>query len=98
VVGEGGNLTMAKNQYQTGVKSRELILSGFRTAGGPMDVSAIATATGMTRRHVRYNVGVMIKLGELFLHHFERNNFNRVKAFYWTEPRHGSKRTIKLMD
>ena len=75
-----------KSAYKTGVRSRGLILDRLREYGKPADITKLSELTGMDKRHVRYTVGVMISLGMLYFHHYEKNRSNRSKAFYFIEP------------
>ena len=75
-----------KSSYKTGARSRDLVLQRLTAYGQPADVPKLAELTGMVRSHVRYTVRVMLPLGMLYLHHWEKNKSNRAKAFYFTEP------------
>ena len=75
-----------KSAYKTGVKTRELLLRQLTDYGCPADVPKLAELTGMAKNRIRYTVGVMISLGLLHLHHYEKNKSNRLKAFYYIEP------------
>lgn len=74
-----------KSAYKTGVRSRGLILDRLREYGKPADITKLSELTGMDKRHVRYTVGVMISLGMLYFHHWEKNKTKILKAFYFTE-------------
>lgn len=78
--------SLKKSAYKTGVRSRGLILDRLREYGKPADITKLSELTGMDKRHVRYTVGVMISLGMLYFHHYEKNRSNRSKAFYFIEP------------
>ena len=75
-----------KSAYKTGVKSRALVLQQLTRYGQPADVPKLSELTGMGKKHVRYTIGVMLSLGTVYLHHWEKNKSNRAKAFYFTEP------------
>ena len=75
-----------KSAYKTGVRTRELLLKRLVEYGCPADVLKLAELTGMDKRHIRYTIDVMLALGTVHLHHWEKNKSNRAKAFYFTEP------------
>lgn len=75
-----------KSAYKTGVKTRELVLRRLTEYGQPVDVPKLAELTGMVAPHVRYTVGVMLKIGDIHLHHWDKNKSGKMKPFYFTEP------------
>ena len=82
-----------KNQYRTGIKSRELILMKVQEHGRAVDGATLSALTGLKNSRVRYSIGILRSLGVLFLHHWEKNNSGRSKPFYFTEP--SERKTVK---
>ena len=83
-----------KSAYKTGTKTRELVLRRLTEYGQPADVPKLAELTGMDKRHIRYTIDIMLSVGIVYLHHWEKNKSNRAKAFYFTEPNNQKSRQI----
>ena len=87
-----------KNQYRTGVKSRELILSKVKEHGQPVDVATLSALAGLQKNNINHMVTAMCKLGSLYVHHYERTSQGNQKPVYWTEVcPFGVKRLVRLM-
>ena len=84
-------------RYQTGEKTRELILAKIKAHGRPVDISTLVTLSGLKRSTINYTVRVLCGMEILVVHHHDRCAQGNQKPFYWLSSAPAQKRLIRLM-